>query len=108
MMNPPPARRAYSPQGRRERTMRIRTRSLEIVIAGALLASCGGSDAATAGKAAASPKGSTEVQLLAGGCFWCTEAAFDDVAGVVDVVSGYTGGHKPNPTYEEVSEGDTG
>jgi peptide-methionine (S)-S-oxide reductase len=45
---------------------------------------------------------------FAAGCFWCSEAAFDEVPGVVKVVSGYTGGTKNNPTYEEVSEGGTG
>jgi peptide methionine sulfoxide reductase msrA/msrB len=45
---------------------------------------------------------------FAGGCFWCTEADFEKVEGVVEVISGYTGGHKENPTYEQVSAGGTG
>ena len=45
---------------------------------------------------------------FAGGCFWCTESDFEKVPGVIKVVSGYTGGHKKNPTYEEVSAGTTG
>jgi peptide-methionine (S)-S-oxide reductase len=45
---------------------------------------------------------------FAGGCFWCMEPAFDKLEGVKSVVSGYTGGHKTNPTYEEVSSGATG
>lgn len=45
---------------------------------------------------------------FAGGCFWCTESDFEKVDGVVEVVSGYTGGHKENPTYGEVSAGGTG
>jgi peptide methionine sulfoxide reductase msrA/msrB len=45
---------------------------------------------------------------FAGGCFWCVEADFEKVPGVVEVISGYTGGRKENPTYEEVSNGDTG
>ena len=45
---------------------------------------------------------------FAGGCFWCTEADFEKVPGVVKAVSGYTGGKKENPTYEEVSAGTTG
>jgi peptide methionine sulfoxide reductase msrA/msrB len=45
---------------------------------------------------------------FAGGCFWCAEADFQKVGGVTDVVSGYTGGHKENPTYEEVCSGQTG
>jgi peptide-methionine (S)-S-oxide reductase len=52
--------------------------------------------------------GKTAVAIFAGGCFWCEEAVFDDVPGVISVTSGYTGGTKPNPTYEEVSAGGTG
>jgi len=48
------------------------------------------------------------VATFAGGCFWCMESAFEEVDGVVDVVSGYTGGTVPNPTYEEVSSATTG
>jgi peptide-methionine (S)-S-oxide reductase len=46
--------------------------------------------------------------ILAGGCFWCLEAIFRRVRGVLSVHSGYTGGTTTNPTYEEVSRGDTG
>lgn len=52
--------------------------------------------------------GHYDTAIFAGGCFWCEEAAFDDVPGVVKVVSGYTGGTKQRPTYEEVSDGGTG
>jgi methionine-S-sulfoxide reductase len=45
---------------------------------------------------------------FAGGCFWCMEPPFDKLDGVVATISGYTGGHKANPTYEEVSSGITG
>jgi peptide methionine sulfoxide reductase msrA/msrB len=48
------------------------------------------------------------IATFAGGCFWCTEADFEKVPGVVKVISGYTGGQKENPTYEEVSSGTTG
>jgi peptide-methionine (S)-S-oxide reductase len=51
---------------------------------------------------------SLEVATLAGGCFWCLEAVFREVAGVENVVSGYTGGTTANPTYEQVSSGKTG
>ncbi len=53
---------------------------------------------------------STNLQTatLAGGCFWCLEAVFDDVKGVQGVESGYAGGHVPNPTYRAVCNGDTG
>ena len=49
-----------------------------------------------------------EVAVLAGGCFWCTEAVFLDVVGVKSVESGYTGGDTVNPTYKQVCGGDTG
>lgn len=50
----------------------------------------------------------TEKAIFAGGCFWCMESPFDQLKGVKDVVVGYTGGQKVNPTYEEVSSGKTG
>lgn len=50
----------------------------------------------------------TETAILAGGCFWCTEAVFRDVIGVVQVESGYIGGTVPNPTYQQVCSGTTG
>ena len=49
-----------------------------------------------------------EIAVLAGGCFWCTEAVFLDVIGVKSVESGYTGGQTVNPTYKQVCGGDTG
>src|SRR5262245_35554995 len=50
----------------------------------------------------------TEMATLAGGCFWCLEAVFDELEGVPDVVSGYTGGDVPEPSYEDVCSGRTG
>jgi len=49
-----------------------------------------------------------ETATLAAGCFWCVEAVFDDLKGVEDVVSGYSGGHTENPTYREVCSETTG
>lgn len=49
-----------------------------------------------------------EVATLAGGCFWCLEAVYDELRGVVSVESGYMGGANPNPTYEDVCTGRTG
>jgi peptide-methionine (S)-S-oxide reductase len=49
-----------------------------------------------------------EVATLAGGCFWCLEAVFDELKGVESVESGYIGGRTPAPTYEQVCGGDTG
>lgn len=50
----------------------------------------------------------SEQAILAGGCFWCTEAVFKDVIGVSTVESGYLGGHVADPTYKQVCGGDTG
>lgn len=49
-----------------------------------------------------------EIATFGNGCFWCTEAIFQDLKGVSQVVSGYMGGHTQNPTYKEVCSGDTG
>ena len=49
-----------------------------------------------------------EQAILAGGCFWCTEAVFKDLTGVSSVESGYIGGHVDHPTYRQVCGGDTG
>src|SRR5256884_2268487 len=51
---------------------------------------------------------SLEVATFAGGCFWCTEAVFDQLKGVVKVESGYSGGNVPNPSYEDVCTGEAG
>jgi peptide-methionine (S)-S-oxide reductase len=50
----------------------------------------------------------TEVAILGGGCFWCLEAVYLEVRGIVRVESGYMGGHMPNPSYEQVCAGNTG
>lgn len=49
-----------------------------------------------------------DLATFAGGCFWCTEQAFDALEGIISVTSGYTGGKKVDPTYEEVCTGTTG
>jgi peptide-methionine (S)-S-oxide reductase len=70
-----------------------------VLTAGVLLVTAGG-------QAAEEPK--LAKATFAGGCFWCMEEAFEKVDGVISVTSGYTGGRKSNPTYEEVSAGGTG
>jgi peptide-methionine (S)-S-oxide reductase len=54
------------------------------------------------------PENADEIATLAGGCFWCLEAVFDDLKGVASVESGYMGGRLQNPTYAEVCGGNTG
>jgi peptide methionine sulfoxide reductase msrA/msrB len=49
-----------------------------------------------------------ETATFAGGCFWCVQSDFDKHHGIIEAISGYTGGHKPNPTYEDVSSGLSG
>lgn len=83
--------------------MRMPISRLAAILAGLLL---GATLAATA--AAPTTQNNTTTAIFAGGCFWCMVHPFDELPGVVSVTSGYTGGHKPNPTYHEVSAGDTG
>jgi len=75
---------------------------LRSLAAALLLASAAGLTAA--GPAAAE----TQTAIFAGGCFWCVEADFEKLPGVVSAESGYTGGQLKNPTYEQVSHGGTG
>lgn len=61
-----------------------------------------------AASAFAAPMPPRASAIFAGGCFWCEETAFEGIPGVISVTSGYTGGQKKDPTYEEVSSGGTG
>ncbi len=63
------------------------------------------SDEFTAVPVSAEQEARLDTVYFASGCFWCTEAVFHRVSGVIDVVSGYAGGEKKNPTYEEVGRG---
>jgi peptide-methionine (S)-S-oxide reductase len=76
----------------------------------ALLAACGQTSAQTPEASVSPPSNSATqgVAVFAGGCFWCTEADFDKVPGVVSTTSGYIGGSVANPTYQQVSAGATG
>jgi peptide-methionine (S)-S-oxide reductase len=60
------------------------------------------------GDTATESKGQYAIATFAGGCFWCMEPPYDEPPGVVSTISGYSGGSKKNPTYEEVSMGITG
>jgi peptide-methionine (S)-S-oxide reductase len=56
----------------------------------------------------AQPRPGNEFATLGGGCFWCLEAVYEELQGVVDVESGYAGGHVAQPTYRQVCDGNTG
>jgi peptide-methionine (S)-S-oxide reductase len=78
-------------------------RLFPIAIAAVLVGVAGGAPAAPAPAAA-----HRATAVFAGGCFWCTESDFDHVPGVIETISGYTGGKVDHPTYEQVSGGGTG
>jgi peptide-methionine (S)-S-oxide reductase len=67
-----------------------------------------GADGLVAVAAQAGQRPGLQKATFAGGCFWCVEADFDKVAGVISTTSGYTGGRVPTPSYEQVSRGGTG
>ena len=77
------------------------TRYASFIIAAILAAS-------TSSKVLAASDDGLATATFAGGCFWCVESDFDAVPGVVETISGYTGGTTANPTYKQVSEGGTG
>jgi peptide methionine sulfoxide reductase msrA/msrB len=86
--------------------------SIILVIGMALFFMIGCQQSTVGSKEVKGGKANEEANLkkatFAGGCFWCVEADFEKFSGVVKVVSGYTGGKKENPSYEEVSSGSTG
>ena len=85
-------------------------RKFSVLISTVVLASAVGF-AANAGDAKSKPRTATKntaVATFAAGCFWCTEADFDKVPGVISTVSGFMGGHVKNPTYRQVVRGGTG
>jgi len=73
-----------------------------------LLGLAASNSGAQAAPPAATPTSATATAIFAGGCFWCVEADFEKLPGVIKAESGYTGGHVVNPTYEQVSAGGTG
>lgn len=99
--------------------MKIQTKIYNLVFAALLFASCGEASSSNLIAAEAPGKGDVRkiklvapkgkaIAAFAEGCFWCSEEIFEDVAGVDSVISGYSGGNVPNPTYEKVSTGTTG
>ena len=84
-------------------------RSRHVLLAGFMLAAAHGFAAESQPAARPAPAKPKEARAtFAGGCFWCMEPPYEKLDGVIAVVSGYTGGHKDNPAYEEVSSGTTG
>lgn len=89
----------------------LKVRNAVLGLAAALLLGLAAICQAQATKPAAKPPAATPgyaKAVFAGGCFWCMEPPFDKLPGVISTTSGYTGGQKKNPTYEEVSSGRTG
>lgn len=86
----------------------MRRLTLGITFLLSLIAGCAAADDAASDADDASNGAAHHTAYFAGGCFWCTEADFDKLDGVLDVVSGYMGGDVPNPTYEQIGRGDTG
>jgi peptide-methionine (S)-S-oxide reductase len=83
----------------------IQIRRILLSFAASVLASC---ILAAHAQTPAAPPATTQVATFAGGCFWCMEPPYDKLPGVISTTSGYMGGSKKNPTYEEVSSGSTG
>lgn len=79
-----------------------------IVMMFLVLFSCSNAERAAGGASMSMENKKLEKATFAGGCFWCMEPPFEKLDGVVKVISGYTGGQKENPTYEEVSSGTIG
>ncbi len=77
-------------------------RHISLIVIAAILVACGAAQPAEA------KTGARATAIFAGGCFWCMEPPFEKTNGVIAVYSGYTGGAKLNPRYEEVSSGTTG
>ena len=81
---------------------------LELAMAVACMLGVMGVTASAAESVAEASSGRTATAIFAGGCFWCLEADYEKLPGVLDVESGYTGGKTVNPAYEQVSAGGTG
>jgi len=77
-----------------------------LCLVASLALACAPGSGTQAGSTKSDP--SAKIATFAGGCFWCVESAFDGVDGVIEAVSGYTGGEKADPTYSEVSSGRSG
>ncbi|RZL30240.1 MAG: peptide-methionine (S)-S-oxide reductase, partial [Rubrivivax sp.] len=81
---------------------------MKTLFASLVLLTAQGLAAAADAPAAAAPPGQSATAIFAGGCFWCTEADFEKLPGVIEAESGYLNGKSRNPTYEQVSAGRSG
>jgi len=102
-----------NPEGENMKRLIVRSVVLVLLLAGMIISLSGLSPvpenlAGGGNSMSAGSTNSTEVATLGGGCFWCVEAVYERIDGVQSVVSGYAGGQKANPTYEEVCAGTTG
>ena len=86
----------------------FRGSSFRLFLFALLSVSAASTSASSMGARTATTPARTERAVFAGGCFWCMETAFEGLPGVTAVISGYTGGFKKHPAYEEVSSGTTG
>lgn len=88
----------------------IKINLLALILSSTILVCCAAKNDSSSDKnevISTTVKARLDTAYFASGCFWCTEAVFERVEGVVDVVSGYAGGDRPNPTYRQVSAGIT-
>jgi peptide methionine sulfoxide reductase msrA/msrB len=108
--NRPPGIKLRGGNMRGEPAMKVILLAILIVLTGFILLGMQNSSGLRAEKSPAvdEEQGKLTRATFAGGCFWCVEADFEKVNGVVTVISGYTGGRTENPTYKEVSSGETG
>jgi peptide-methionine (S)-S-oxide reductase len=82
--------------------------SISVLLTFLMAGFCAMAHAETGGGVRTAGDTKLEKATFAGGCFWCMEPPFDELEGVISTTSGYAGGRKQNPTYEEVSSGNTG
>jgi peptide methionine sulfoxide reductase msrA/msrB len=82
--------------------------AIAALVVGSSSAFCGDATERLSNPKVDQSKGAVAEVILAGGCFWCMEAPFEELPGVLDVISGYSGGKEVDPTYEQVSSGKTG
>lgn len=86
----------------------MKTLSIYTICLGLVMAACASKKSQSPVKETVISNQNTDTATFANGCFWCTEALFQEVEGVMKVTSGYSGGTVANPTYEQVSDGTTG